>query len=252
MNKSLKAIAAVLVLAPALVAGGALAAETGYTMRSANVDLGDRASLQSGAKYFMNYCLSCHSANYMRYKRMARDLGLTDQEVEQNLMFASDKIGSTMTVALQPEQGKKWFGAPPPDLSVRARARGADWIYNYLLTFYLDPSRPWGVNNVVFPNTAMPDVVWHLQGLQKADFKTVKNADGQDQQVLEKLEITQPGTLNPAQYRRAVRDITAFLVYVGEPAKLVRYGIGGWVLLFLALFFVLSYVLYKEYWKDVH
>jgi len=245
--------AVLLLLLISIVPAGAKAAgEGGYRMRSVDIDLADRAALQRGAKYFINYCLSCHSASYMRYKRMATDLGLTDKEVEQDLMFATDKIGSTMTVAMPPAGAKKWFGAAPPDLSVRARARGTDWIYNYLLSFYLDSSRPTGVNNITFPNTAMPDVLWELQGLQEPEYEEVTDAAGNKHRVIQDLKLAHKGEMNPAEYRRTVKDIVTFLAYVGEPAQLIRYNVGIWVLLFLALFFAVSYGLYKEYWKDVH
>lgn len=226
----------------------------GIPMRGAPVNLEDLASLQRGARLFTNYCLSCHSLKYMRFKRVADDLRLTDEEMEKNLMFTTDRIWDTMTVAMDPADAKRWFGAAPPDLSVETRARGADWVYNYLLTFYRDedPTRPAGVNNVVFKGSAMPDVLWRLQGIQVPVYKEVEGPEGQKHQVIEKLKLEKPGKLSPAEYRRAAANITAFLVYVGEPAKMVRYDIGPWVLLFLGILFVLSYALYKQYWSDIH
>lgn len=247
-----RAVAALLVVLWGVSAQGAEA--PGVPMRAAEVDLGDMAALQRGAKLFVNYCLSCHSLQYMRFKRLQEDLGLTEAQVERNLMYTTERLWDTMNVALDPEDGNRWFNAPPPDLSVTARSRGPDWIYNYLLTFYrdTDPARPAGVNNLVFDGTAMPHVLWELQGIQVPVYEEVEGPDGHTARRIVGLELEEPGLLNPTQYRRTARDITAFLTYVGEPAKMVRYDIGLWVLLFLAVLFVLSYLLYKEYWSDVH
>ncbi|MCB1867182.1 MAG: cytochrome c1 [Gammaproteobacteria bacterium] len=222
-------------------------ASGGAHLDDADIDLGDQASLQRGAKYFVNYCLSCHSAKFQRYNRTAKDLGLTEDEVKENLMFTTDKIGETMTVAMDSQDASNWFGVIPPDLSVIARARGVDWIYTYLRSFYIDETRPFGVNNVVFPDVGMPHVFWKLQGTQKAVFE---EHDGQ--KVFEKFEQVTPGTLSPAEFDAAMRDLTAFLSYVGEPIQMERKRLGIWVLLFIAVFFVLAYLLKKEYWKDVH
>ncbi len=241
-------IAFLLAMAPML----GLASGTGPQLDPANIDLGDQASLQRGAKYFVNYCLSCHSAKYQRYNRMARDLGLTEDEVEKNLMFTTDKIGDTMNVAMDPEQANKWFGVTPPDLSVIVRARGVDYIYTYLRSFYLDESRPFGVNNVVFPAAGMPHVLWKLQGAQKAVFRTETDADGNEHEIFDRFEQVTPGTLSAEEYDQVARDLTAFLSYVGEPIQMKRKQLGVWVLLFIAVFFVLAYLLKKEYWKDIH
>jgi len=218
----------------------------------AKIDLADRPSLQRGAKLFVNYCLSCHSASFMRYNRMGRDLGLTDEQVIHNLMFTADKIGEPMNVAMSASDAKDWFGTTPPDLSVIARARGTDWLYTYLMTFYRDESRPFGVNNMVFKDVGMPHVLWELQGWQKPVYKSEVGEDGKSRQVIDKLELVEPGELTPAEYDKAVTDLVNFLAYMGEPAKLERQRLGVWVLLFLALLFVVSYALKKEYWKDVH
>lgn len=222
-------------------------ASSAVHLDDAEIDLSDQASLQRGAKYFVNYCLSCHSAQYQRYNRMARDLGLTESEVKDNLMFTSDKIGDTMTVAMDPKDAANWFGVAPPDLSVITRARGVDWIYTYLRSFYIDESRPFGVNNMVFPDVGMPHVFWKLQGMQQAVFK---EEDGSKH--FEHLEMVEPGSMSPEEFDGAMRDLTAFLSYVGEPIQLERKRLGVWVLLFIAVFFVLAYLLKKEYWKDVH
>lgn len=232
-----------LALAPLL----GMSAGGGVHLDDADLDMGDQASLQRGAKYFVNYCLSCHSAKYQRYNRTARDLGLTEDEVKENLMFTTDKIGETMNIAMDPEDANTWFGVAPPDLSVTARSRGVDWLYTYLRSFYIDESRPFGVNNVVFPDVGMPHVLWQLQGTQKAVF-----AEHEGQKVFEKFEQVTPGSLSPAEFDAAIRDLTAFLSYVGEPIQMERKRLGTWVLLFIAVFFVLAYLLKKEYWKDVH
>ena len=228
------------------------AAGGGAKLDDANIDLGDNESLQRGAKYFMNYCLSCHSAKYQRYNRMAKDLGLTEEEVINNLMFTTDKIGDTMNIAMTEEQGTAWFGNPPPDLSVLIRARGVDWVYTYLRSFYLDDKRPFGVNNVVFPDVGMPHVLWELQGAQKAVFITEKDAQGNERQVFDRFEPVTPGLLSAEEYDQVARDLTAFMSYIGEPIQMERKRLGVWVLLFIAVFFVFAYLLKKEYWKDIH
>ena len=167
-------------------------------------------------------------------------------------MFASDKVGETMTVAMPANDAKKWFGTKIPDLTVVARARGADWLYTYLRTFYLDASRPWGVNNATFKDVGMPHVLWELEGLKKPEYETYKDHDGNDAKRIAGYEIVQPGKMSPTEYDNAIRDLVNFMVYMGEPAKLSRYNIGVWVLLFLALLFVVSYAKKKEFWKDVH
>jgi ubiquinol-cytochrome c reductase cytochrome c1 subunit len=226
-------------------------ANTEVPLYQARVDLGNKASLQRGARLFTNYCLSCHSAAYSRYSRVARDLGLSEDEVLNNLMFTTDKIGNTMTVAMRRTDAEDWFGTPPPDLSVVARSRGADWLYSFLLTFYEDSSRPTGVNNLAFKDTAMPHVLWELQGYQKPVYVIEKDHEGKDIQRIEKLEPTTPGLLNVTQYRDAVHDLVNFLVYMGEPAKMMRQKMGAWVILFLVVFWLVARQLKKEYWKDV-
>jgi ubiquinol-cytochrome c reductase cytochrome c1 subunit len=230
----------------------ALANEGGLKLENAHVNLGDKASLQRGAKLFVNYCVSCHSAQYMRYNRVAADLGIPEDVLKANLMFTTDKVGDTMNVAMKPEDSQVWFGVTPPDLSVAARSRGADWLYSYLNGFYVDPKRASGVNNLYFPGAAMPHVLWELQGLKRAIFKTEQNAEGATVQVFENFETERPGLLNEMEYRKATRDIVNFMVYVGEPAKLVRYALGVKVIGFLFIFFIAAYMLKREYWKDVH
>ena len=247
----MKRAACIAGLAALALAGGAWAAGGETPLLEAKVELGDRASLQRGAKLFLNYCAGCHSARFMRYSRMGRDLGLTEEQVRANLMFASDKPGEPILATLGEADASAWFGHPPPDLSLTARARGPDWLYTYLMTFYRDESRPFGANNLVYPDVAMPHALVELQGVQAR-----KEAAGDDHAAPtgagELLELVEPGSMSVAEYRRAVRDLVNFMVYVGEPAKLDRYALGGWVLLFLLVFFVIARLLYKEYWKDVH
>ncbi|MBI2802566.1 MAG: cytochrome c1 [Gammaproteobacteria bacterium] len=221
-------------------------------LQNANVDLSNRASLQHGAKLFINYCVSCHSASFMRYNRIAADLGIPEDKMKQNLMFTTDKIGETMTVVMRPEDAQSWFGIAPPDLSVVARSRGPDWLYSFLQGFYADEKRPTGVNNLYFPSTAMPHVLWELQGVKRPVYHTVTDDMGKEVQAIAHLEDGVPGRLSEAEFKMAVRDLVNFLVYLGEPAKLVRYKIGVAVLLFLSLLWVVMYLLKREYWKDVH
>lgn len=216
-----------------------MAASSGVELDHVEIDITDQASLQRGAQTFVNYCLSCHSASYMRYNRMARDLGLTDDQVKDNLMFASNKIGETMTVAMRAEDAEKWFGVTPPDLSVIARARGTDWLYTYLRTFYLDDSRPMGTNNVAFKDVGMPHVLWEQQGyLNKDDHG--------------ELSVAEEGKLNQYQYNQMAHDLVNFLAYISEPSKLQRMELAKWVLLYLFIFFLIAYPLKKAFWKDVH
>ena len=207
----------------------------------------DKAALQNGAKLFVNYCLNCHGASYMRYKNLT-DLGLTEQQVKDNLMFTSDKIGGLMAVAARSDEQKLWFGATPPDLTIVARARGeagnagagADWLYTYLRSFYRDPNRPTGWNNVLFENVGMPNPLWQLQGQQVLNHET------------HKLEMAIPGQLSPAEFDKAISDLVGFMVWMGEPQQEFRRTLGIGVLAFLLLLFVLAYALKKEYWKDIH
>jgi ubiquinol-cytochrome c reductase cytochrome c1 subunit len=172
--------------------------------------------------------------------------------MKQNLMFTAEKLGEPMNIAMPAKEAKGWFGTVPPDLSLVARARGADWVYTYLRSFYLDETRPLGVNNRVFPDVGMPHALWPIQGWQRPVYKTGHSADGQEEKVLERLELTQAGQLNTAEFDRAVSDLVNFLAYVAEPVRVERERLGIWVLLFLAVFTVLAYFLKKEYWKDIH
>lgn len=229
------------------VSPAALAEEGGYAKLTINVR--DQASLQRGARLFMNYCVGCHSLKYMRYSQMATGLGLTEKQVMDNLDFTGAKFHDSIISAMPEADAKKWFGKPPPDLSLEVSAKGADWVGAYLKSFYLDPKAASGWNNTVFPNVAMPFPLWQLQGEQVA----VMNPAVKGQKPTVKgLKLAHPGSMTPAQYDHAVRDLTAFLAYVSTPDVLVRRHIGGWVILYLVLFTLFALVLKKEYWKDVH
>jgi ubiquinol-cytochrome c reductase cytochrome c1 subunit len=219
----------------------------------------DMAALQRGAKLFVNYCLNCHSAAFMRYNRMT-DIGLTEAQIKENLLFATDKVGDTMKVSLDPKQAKEWFGATPPDLTVIARSRsavgqgsGADYLYTYLRTYYRDDTRATGWNNLAFPNVGMPHVLWELQGQQRAIYASEKDPHDPTKtvQVFKGFEQITPGTMSPTQYNEAVADLVAYLQWMGEPAQKQRVRIGVWVLLFLAGFTVIAWRLNAAYWKDI-
>lgn len=216
------------------------------------VSLKNKASLQHGAKLFVNYCLSCHSAKYMRYNRLAKDLEIPPQLVERHMMYASDKIGDPMVTTMPAKDAEQWFGVAPPDLSLVGKLRGAEWLYNYFRNFYLDENSPSGWNNVVFENVAMPHAMYELQGLQRAVFKTEIDQDGKPRQVLDYFEKAGEGKMTAEEYDQAVRDLTNFLVYMSEPAKMTRIKYGIWVTLFLMIFALLAYRLKQEYWRDIH
>ena len=248
-----------LLLVAALSPLSAFASE-GAEMPSAQIDLNDKAALQRGAGLYMNYCSGCHALSYQRYSRTAEDLGLTQAEMEQNLMFSDAKFGENINTGLSRADGEKWLGKAPPDLSVvaRTKAQGADWIYAYLKSFYVDESRPTGWNNTVFPGASMPNVLWEMQGVQHAVTEPKHGAacpHGEyEGGCIHGFTIpeAQKGTLDPEAFDRAARDISAFLAYVGEPAAIKRESLGVWVVLFLAFFTFLAYLLKSEYWRDVH
>lgn len=217
----------------------------------APVNLSDKASLQRGAKMFVNYCLNCHSASYMRYSRL-QDIGLTEEQIKNNLLFASEKVGDTMTSAMSYKDAKVWFGAAPPDLSVVARSRNPDWLYTYLRSFYRDETRPTGWNNIAFDKVGMPHALVSLQGEQVAHFKMVKDHEGNEHEVFERFELVKPGSVSQAQYDSMVGDLVNYLTWMSEPVKTKRMQTGLLVLAFLAVFFVIAYYLKKEFWKDVH
>lgn len=224
------------------------AADTAALQPAGN-DLGDRVSLQRGAKLFMNYCSGCHSLKYLRYSRMAADLGLSEREVMDNLNFTDASIGDPIGVAMPADAAATWFGKAPPDLSLSARVRGTDWIYSYLHSFYLDASRPLGWNNTVFANASMPNPLWELQGMQRPDYGAADAITGERPVIA--LKLAQPGRQTLIEFDQSVRDIANFLQYAAEPAALERRSLGVWVVLFLALLTVLTYLLKREFWKDV-
>lgn len=235
MKKIFLLLAAVssLSLVPAVYANEEVALD------KAPIDASNNESLQRGARTFVNYCLNCHSANYMRYNRLL-EIGLTEKQIKDNLLFAGEKVGDQMKVAMSKTDAKKWFGAAPPDLSVEVRARGADWVYSYLRGFYRDDSRPTGWNNTVYDKVAMPHVLYELQGEQTLNHET------------HKLTLAKPGKLSVAEYDALAADLTNFLAYMSEPAKQQRNHLGWFVLLFLGVLFGFAYKLKKAYWKDIH
>lgn len=231
---------------------------SGGTLYQADVNLDNTASLQRGAKIFVNYCMGCHSAAFMRYNRMGKDLGLTDDMLTENLIFTADfsknpqgdkdKVGSLMKIAMKPEDAKKWFGTAVPDLSVIARSRGADWLTSYFKTFYIDEKGK--MNNAQFPNVGMPHILWELEGLKTG--KEVEVEEHGHKSHKWKFTKLTDGKLSAAEYDKTVADLVNFLVYMGEPAQQKRKFTGILVILFLLLLFVAAYAMKKEYWKDVH
>jgi ubiquinol-cytochrome c reductase cytochrome c1 subunit len=252
MNFSKKLIAVL-----ALLPGLAFANEAGYPLDKAP-ERTSLSSLQNGAKLFVNYCLNCHSASLMRYNRL-RDLGLSEDQIKNNLLFSADKVGDMMTVAMKPADAKAWFGAVPPDLSVITRAKasgagsGADYLYTYLRTFYKDETRPTGWNNMVLPNAAMPHVLWQMQGVRTAKF--VEEADpheeGKKVHKFAGFEQVAPGSMSEQEYDTNVADLVAYLDWMAEPAQNTRKKLGVVVLLFMSLFAFLAWRLNASYWKDV-
>ena len=258
---------------------GAGAAESDWPMRSMQPDLRDAASLQRGVKYYVNYCLGCHSLKFQRYERTATDLDVPEELFIENLIFTGQKIGGLMATSMPTEESKAWFGAAPPDLTMVARVRGVDWLYNYLMTFYVDEERPFGVNNKVFPNVGMPNVLMELQGEQRetgcgpepADMLsgevavvgalralTSEDREKREDEIRSRSRCDDlvvkagSGLLSEQEFDRAVYDIVNFLYYVGEPTRLERERLGLYVLIFLGILFVFAYLLNREYWKDVH
>lgn len=215
-------------------------------------DTSDKKSLQSGAVIFVNFCMGCHSAAYMRYNRLGKDLGITEAVLKENFMFGTDKTGDTMVTSMRTSDAIGFFGVAPPDLSVIARSRGAEWLYTYFMSYYSDPSRPFGVNNLRFKDVAMPHVLWELQGIQKPVYESVTMEDGTTVDKIVALEPDVPGKQTQEEYKKTVTDLVNFLVYLAEPAKLKRQKIGIWVIIYLFIFLIISYLLKKEYWKDIH
>ncbi|ELA00320.1 cytochrome c1 [Cupriavidus metallidurans] len=227
----------------------AMASEGGYPLEPAPLDTSDVSSLQRGAKLFVNYCLNCHGASMMRYNRL-KGLDLTEEQIQQNLLFSADKVGETMTIAMHPKDAKAFFGAIPPDLSVIARARGNDWLYTYLRTFYRDDTRATGWNNLVFPSVGMPHVLWELQGQRAAKFAEAEE-HGEKVHKFTGFEQITPGKLSTQEYDQAAADLVNYLNWMAEPEQSHRKRLGVWVLLFLGMFTVFAWRLNAAYWKDV-
>jgi ubiquinol-cytochrome c reductase cytochrome c1 subunit len=246
--KMMKKLIAALAFVPVL----AFANEGGFPLDHAPDRTNDLPALQNGAKLFVNYCLNCHAAASMRYNRL-RDIGLTEDQIKANLLFATDKVGDTMKVSMPAKESKEWFGAVPPDLSVISRSRGPDWLYTYLRTFYKDDSRPTGWNNMVFNNVGMPHVLWELQGIRTAKFEDRKDPHEEGKTVHEfaGFETVKPGKLSEQEYDSAVADLVSYLDWMGEPAQGTRKRLGVIVLLYLAFFSLLAWRLNASYWKEV-
>lgn len=260
MKKHIAALLLAVMPALGFAAGG-----HGVQLDEVDIDLTDKAALQDGLRTFTNYCMGCHGAQFQRYERVANDLGIPHEIMLENVIFTGAKIGDHMKIGMKPDDGKTWFGAAPPDLTLVARVRGNDWLYSYLRAFYEDPTRPYGVNNRVFPNVGMPHVLAPLQGRQVVGCKQVQVVeDGRKQydpltgtpithEACDQLTVV-PGTgeLSEAEYDQKIKNLVTFLAYSANPVKLQSQRIGTYVLLFLAVFFVFAYLLKREYWKDVH
>ena len=250
----MKKLTAGLALALSLI-GGVQASSGGIAWDKAPVKTNDLASLQNGAKLFVNYCLNCHSASFMRFNRL-KDIGLTEQQIKDNLLFTTEKVGDTMRASIDPKQAALWFGANPPDLTLVARSRsghggtGADYLYTYLRTYYRDETKPTGWNNLAFSNVGMPNPLWELQGERRPLYDTVEE-HGHETHVFKGWEQVKPGTLTPLQYDQAVGDLVNYLQWMSEPAQNSRVRIGVWVLIFLAFFSFIAWRLNAAYWKDV-
>jgi ubiquinol-cytochrome c reductase cytochrome c1 subunit len=255
-------IAAVSLTAGMVMSASVLAAGSTVDVQAPPMNVEDQSSLQRGAKYFMSYCSGCHSLQYMRFNRLAKDIGITDQQgnilidiLKKDLMFGTDKEGNPLTIAMTPEDGKKWFGVAPPDLTLEAKLRGSDWIYGFLTSFYSDPETAWGVNNLVYPGVAMPNILGALQGQQLPVYQTETfetEGGNMQQKIVVGLKQGTPGELSPEEFDQMVYDIVNFLTYTADPGKTERHRVGVYVLLFLIVFTLFAYLLKREYWRDVH
>ncbi|MGL5288633.1 MAG: cytochrome c1 [Aeromonas sp.] len=242
-----KTLFLILALLPCLVS----AAGSSVALDKANYDVSDKASLQRGVTTFMNYCVGCHSTQYQRYNRVAADLNIPAALMSENLVFTGAKIGDLIKTAMPEKEATKWFGAPPPDLTLVAKVRGADWIYTYLRGFYVDATRPFGVNNRVFPAVGMPHVLEPLQGTPRAEFAT-HVIDGVKMQQVVSIKSDGNGEMDDEEYDKTVLDLVNFLVYSAEPVQQERERMGFWVLGFIVIFFILTVLLKREFWRDVH
>ena len=246
-----KKFASLLVLGACFAASQGMAAGGGGHLEPSNIDLDNIASLQRGARNFMNYCSGCHSAQYVRYSTIGKQLNLSEEQLTDNLMFNAEKTFETIKAAMPADKAARWFGQPPPDLSLMARARGADYVYNFLKGFYVSEDSPSGSNNVVLAGTSMPNVLWELQGYQKANFSHHENEDGSVTTTFEGFESLSAGSMDAEEFDEFVRDTTNFLAFIAEPVRQDRRKLGVWVLMFLVFFLILAIQLKKEIWKDV-
>lgn len=262
MNKTMKFVKSSLAAALLAAAGTCVASGDSphFIYEMPEINLRDQASLQRGAKYFMNYCNGCHGMEHIRYSELAKGLGMVDADgkplekiVKANLIFSGDKIGDQAISSMNKEQAKAWFGTKVPDLTLETKVRGPEWVYNYLLAFYPDANRPWGVNNAVFRDVAMPNVLEGLQGVQKPIMHTVgMDADNRPVDEIVGFEQVSKGEMTPEEFKQVVYDLTNFMVYASDPKKLERERTGVIVILFLVIFTAFAYLLKREYWKDVH
>lgn len=253
-NLKKKSILAVLLSTAMLMSASVFAAGSAVTLQKANTDINNTESLQRGAKYFVNYCLGCHSAKYVRYSRVGQDLDISDDELVNNLMFNASKPFETMQSSMKSEDAERWFGAIPPDLSLVARSRNVDWLYTFLKSFYPDASRPLGSNNKVLAGASMPNIFWELQGEQKPMYEEHADADGNMVKAFShfaKVEGAE-GSMNEKEFDGMIRDLVNYLDYMGEPVKAKRKKLGVWVIFYLLILFGFTYFLKKEIWKDVH
>ena len=252
----MKKILLSLVLALGAVAGAQASGGESIAWDKAPNKTNDLAALQHGAKLFVNHCLNCHSAAYMRYNRLT-DIGLTEQQIKDNLLFTTDKVGETMKSNIDPKLAKEWFGATPPDLTVIARSRagsggsGADYLYTYLRTFYRDEAKATGWNNLAFPNVGMPHVLWEMQGVRKPIYEEHEGHGGHATKVFKSWEQVTPGSVSPLEYDQSIGDLVGYLQWMGEPSQNTRVRLGVWVLLFLSCFMVIAWRLNASFWKDI-
>jgi ubiquinol-cytochrome c reductase cytochrome c1 subunit len=246
-----KRIASLLALGACFMASQGMAAGGGVHLEPSGIDPANVASLQRGARNFMNYCSGCHSAQYVRFNTIGKNLGLSEEQLIDNLMFNAEKTFETIKSAMPADDAARWYGTAPPDLSLMARARGADYVYNFLKGFYVDSDSPTGVDNTVLAGTSMPHVLWELQGYQAANYETHKNDDGSATTEFKGFEALSAGTMDAEDYDEFVRDTTNFLVYIAEPVRQDRRKLGVWVIMFLIFFFILAAQLKKQIWKDV-
>jgi ubiquinol-cytochrome c reductase cytochrome c1 subunit len=252
----MKKLILTLIAALGFVTGAQASGGESITWDKAPNNVNDLPALQNGAKLFVNYCLSCHSAAFMRYNRL-RDIGLTEQQIKDNLLFATDKVGDTMKAAIDPKEAKEWFGANPPDLTLVARSRsghggtGADYLYTYLRTYHRDPAKATGWDNMTFPNVGMPNVLWELQGNREPQYAT-REEHGHQVKVFEGWKQVSPGTMTPLEFDHAVGDLVGYLTWMSEPAQNSRVRVGVWVLLFLGLFTFITWRLNAAYWKEIN